>query len=249
MTNWLTYRFTLAPDLSLERVAQRLPFTYTGADFYALCSDAMLKAITRSARLVDARVAEINRDRAAEVPSKSPITIAYFFDHFASEEYTQVVVTEEDFFGAQKELVPSVSAEELGHYERVRKEFEGGKEKENKDQSSAAATGLGKNGATARDQTAEMLRREMKQRAITSANSSMNGQQGSNGTSNGKGKAMAPPLQNTVVDDEDYIVRTDHLSLNGSGKGKGKGKGKSVAIAAPEDGFGDAAAADDDMYA
>ena len=41
-------------------MAQRLPFTYTGADFYALCSDAMLKAVTRQAGAVDAKVRALN---------------------------------------------------------------------------------------------------------------------------------------------------------------------------------------------
>ncbi|KAI4248985.1 MAG: hypothetical protein L6R42_009123, partial [Xanthoria sp. 1 TBL-2021] len=52
----LTRKFSLHPDLSLARVAQSLPFTYTGADLYALCSDAMLKAITRQASAVDAKI-------------------------------------------------------------------------------------------------------------------------------------------------------------------------------------------------
>ena len=45
----LTRKFNLDPDLELKRVAESLPFTYTGADLYALASDAMLKAITRQA--------------------------------------------------------------------------------------------------------------------------------------------------------------------------------------------------------
>ena len=35
----------------------------------------------------------------------------------------------EDFIKAQNELIPSVSAEELQHYLRVRENFEGGKRK------------------------------------------------------------------------------------------------------------------------
>ncbi|PBP17456.1 Peroxisomal biogenesis factor 6 [Diplocarpon rosae] len=54
----LTRKFTLHPTLSLPRIASRLPFTYTGADFYALCSDAMLKAVTRQASLVDSKELE-----------------------------------------------------------------------------------------------------------------------------------------------------------------------------------------------
>jgi len=123
------FRFTLHPSLSLPRVASRLPFTYTGADFYALCSDAMLKAVTRQASLVDAKLAAINASQ------KTKVSTAYFFDHYATKEDTDVVVTEEDFILAENELVPSVSVGELEHYGKVRGMFEKadetkGKEKE-----------------------------------------------------------------------------------------------------------------------
>ncbi|KAH8820383.1 P-loop containing nucleoside triphosphate hydrolase protein, partial [Xylogone sp. PMI_703] len=143
----LTRKFTLHPSLSLARVASRLPFTYTGADFYALCSDAMLKAVTRKASLVDKRIRELNTE-LAERPSSpsaykgklpqyqqqthqpSKITTAYFFDHYATPEDVSVMVTEEDFINAQRELVPSVSAKELEHYQRVREMFENGDKKD-----------------------------------------------------------------------------------------------------------------------
>lgn len=86
---------------------------------YALCSDAMLKAITRQARSVDAKVAAHN------AANRSSISIAYFFDHLATDEDTAVMVTEQDYIDAHKELVPSVSADELRHYDRVRRTFEG----------------------------------------------------------------------------------------------------------------------------
>ena len=95
----LTRKFSLHPDLSLRHVADQLPFTYTGADLYALCSDAMLKAITRQASAVDAKIKEL---------PGGPVTTAYFFDHLASEEDIAVMVTEEDFAAAKRELVPSV---------------------------------------------------------------------------------------------------------------------------------------------
>ncbi|EHL02385.1 putative Peroxisomal biogenesis factor 6 [Glarea lozoyensis 74030] len=118
----LTRKFTLHPSLSLGRVASRLPFTYTGADFYALCSDAMLKAVTRQASLVDTKIAGINA--TAEENNKTKISTAYFFDHYATKGDIEVVVTEEDFVMAERELVPSVSFGELEHYKRVRAQFE-----------------------------------------------------------------------------------------------------------------------------
>ncbi|KAK5361749.1 peroxisomal assembly protein [Exophiala xenobiotica] len=114
----LTRKFTLAPDVDLERVASRLPFTYTGADLYALCSDAMLKAITRKTRAVDDKVQQISKTRGEE------ISTGYFFDHLATDEDVQVVVSEEDFSAAQNELVGSVSKKELEHFERIRNMFE-----------------------------------------------------------------------------------------------------------------------------
>ncbi|KEQ76215.1 AAA-domain-containing protein [Aureobasidium namibiae CBS 147.97] len=200
----LSRKFTLDPELDLGRVAEKLPFTYTGADLYALCSDAMLKAITRSARIVDNRVAEINDERARRSPPEPPISVAYFFDHFATEVDTSVVVAEEDFMAAERELVPSVSADELGHYERVRREFEGGKEKEEKASQQPNGTGS---------------------RNI-----------------NGKGKAIDQEFTDSV--DEDFVIRTDHLSINGSGKGKGKARAEIPDGAR----FGEGAD-DEDMYA
>ncbi|RKF73254.1 Peroxisomal biogenesis factor 6 [Golovinomyces cichoracearum] len=115
-------RFNLHPNLSLENLVRKLPFTYTGADFYALCSDAMLNAVTRQSSLVDSRVSEINDNNARS--GKGKISIAYFFDHFATDEDVAVTVTEEDFRTAQTGLIPSVSAKELENYQRVRTQFE-----------------------------------------------------------------------------------------------------------------------------
>lgn len=95
----LTRKFTMHPGMSLRLVAESLPFTYTGADLYALCSDAMLKAITRQASAVDAKIKAL---------SGAPVTTAYFFDHLATDEDIAVMVTEEDFFAANRELVGSV---------------------------------------------------------------------------------------------------------------------------------------------
>ena len=41
----LTRRFTLASDVSLEDLARRCPRRYTGADLYALCADAWMRAV------------------------------------------------------------------------------------------------------------------------------------------------------------------------------------------------------------
>ena len=98
----LTRKFAIADDCRLEAVAETLPFTYTGADLYALCSDAMLKAITRQARHVDDRIREMEEKQGSKVST------AWFFDNVAGAEDINVVVAKEDFEEARRELVGSV---------------------------------------------------------------------------------------------------------------------------------------------
>ena len=54
----LTRKFKLDPQIRLDLVAEQCPFNYTGADFYALCSDAMLKAMSRKAEEIDRKIGE-----------------------------------------------------------------------------------------------------------------------------------------------------------------------------------------------
>lgn len=95
----LTRKFHLGPDVSLRRLAESMPFTYTGADLYAICSDAMLKAITRQCAAVDSRIKQLHDGK---------VTPAYFFDHLATPDDIHVTVREQDFIGAVRELVGSV---------------------------------------------------------------------------------------------------------------------------------------------
>jgi len=52
----LTRKFHLDPNLDLKDVAEKCSFNYTGADFYALCSDALLNAMTRKAGVLEQKL-------------------------------------------------------------------------------------------------------------------------------------------------------------------------------------------------
>lgn len=54
----LTRKFRLHPDLDLKEVADQCSLNYTGADFYALCSDALLNAMTRKAEELENKLGE-----------------------------------------------------------------------------------------------------------------------------------------------------------------------------------------------
>lgn len=158
----------------------------------------MLKAVTRQAAAVDAKIREINADPARSARRQGPISTAYFFDHHATPDDIAVMVTEEDFLAAHRELVPSVSAGELAHYEKVRETFEGASDKDKK----AAAAGSG-------------LRAVSGSSVISRASSKGKGKAVAGG-SKGKGKAIA------LDSDEEYGSEGDVAVLNGKGKGKGK---------------------------
>ena len=90
----LTRRFNLATDVALPELARRCPARYTGADLYALCADAWMRAVKRRLALGDA---------GAEAP---------------------VVVETADFEGSMAELAPSLSAEELERYAQLASGFD-----------------------------------------------------------------------------------------------------------------------------
>lgn len=223
----------------------------------------MLKAITRQANAVDAKVRTVNAERAAQ--TKAPITTAYFFDHLATDEDTAVMVTEEDFLGAKAELVPSVSVDELRHYERVRQTFEGqAKEKEGQGQmtigqaAAAAAQGgekvpigaLRLDGGDGGAKEKGKGKGKEKGKGKSKGKASAEGDEGIDGEDGDGNEAEREAGGDEDEDEDEYIIRTDHLKTNGSaGKGKGKamaadgGRGMNGGAA-----FGEGAEGDEDMY-
>lgn len=96
------------------------------------------------------------------------------------------MVTEEDFVEAHQELVPSVSADELRHYDRVRRQFEGaGKKEEEKTGGNQAlqpaVNGKGKGKAAVPIDDAETI-------VIRAEKLDLNGEGGAGG-SRGNGKS------------------------------------------------------------
>lgn len=145
------------------------------------------------------------------------MSTAYYFDHHATPEDVAVTVTEDDFLKANDELVPSVSAGELRHYEKVRETFEGGRGEARKgDEEKGKPNGAGPvvGGSDARPGS------KGKGKAVVGK---------------GKGKAVA-----TSDDDDDDGEHEDGGARYTNGHANGKGKGKAVA------GFQDGTASDDD---
>ncbi|KXN87722.1 Peroxisomal biogenesis factor 6 [Leucoagaricus sp. SymC.cos] len=118
----LTRKFKLHPDLDLKDIAERCPFNYTGADFYALCSDAMLNAMSRTAQRIEDKLANLNLNPGDQA-HPYPLTPQYYLAEMASPDEIRVEVYKEDFLQAVRNLVPSISQAEMEHYARVQERF------------------------------------------------------------------------------------------------------------------------------
>lgn len=89
------HRFILAQDIDLYDLAMRCPANVTGADIYALCSEALLAALRQL-------VQQLEREGRRE----DDATLIVSADHFNS---------------ALSHLTPSVSQTELERYQKLQK--------------------------------------------------------------------------------------------------------------------------------
>ncbi|PWN43106.1 AAA-domain-containing protein [Ceraceosorus guamensis] len=174
----LTRKFKLDAELSLGDIAEQCPFNLTGADFYALCSDAMLKAMTRKASEVDGKIAELN----AQPPPYDfphPMTPQYYLAERASASDVEVRVSRVDFEAALRELSPSVSEAEMAHYREVQAKFS--KPPEERDAEEKQHAGLPAPNGKASGRTDDDLVRALRQLGVDASN---------------EHGELAPPMQN-----------------------------------------------------
>lgn len=112
----LTRKFKLHPDIDLPAIASQCPLTYTGADFYALCADTMLHALSRKVSLLESKRNHLN---ALPKFQPHPISCQFYISEMVSEADLEVIICMEDFMDALNELTPSVNDEELAYYSGI----------------------------------------------------------------------------------------------------------------------------------
>lgn len=187
----------------------------------------MLKAVTRQATAVDAKIKALNLDLPPDRPS---LSTANFFDHHATPEDIAVMVTEQDFLEANRELIPSVSAGELQHYEHVRATFEGGRDKKGAEDKGASTPNTVVSAFSDHTSTTNFSRPKL----------AAGRPKGRVSSGKGKGKATAGDSEEDSNGGENA-----YGSYQGGVNGRSKGKGKAVATARFQDGT---ASDDDGLY-
>ncbi|KAH9580914.1 Vps4 oligomerization [Trypanosoma melophagium] len=113
----LTRKFNLAQDVDFDLLLNTLSLEYTGADLFALCSDAMMFAV--EAMLQDAMKGSVTTDETTTTTT----TASQAVEENNSNEAPRLVVRMADFLQARSQLKPSVSKEDLKRYESLRTKF------------------------------------------------------------------------------------------------------------------------------
>ncbi len=111
----LTRGFRLSRDVDLAAVVDACPLTFTGADFYALCSSALSAAVVRLT---------VELQQVAEEASlaSAALTLDAVLQRLTDDDVTPTV-TQRDFTDALRSTVPSVSPQEVHSYEQLRLRF------------------------------------------------------------------------------------------------------------------------------
>jgi len=97
----LTRKLHIGSSVSLEEIIEKCPLNLTGADFYALCSDSLLAAIT---------------DQIEQIERKE--------DDIADRKLPEdLKIEKRHFMRALERLSPSVSVEELEYYKKIQASY------------------------------------------------------------------------------------------------------------------------------
>ncbi|EPY22269.1 peroxisome assembly protein [Strigomonas culicis] len=111
----LTRKFSLDADVDLRAIVDQMDFVYTGADFFALCSDAMMLAVQEKLDEAKADLGATQQQRTDLANDEgSPNTDA---------EKDAFTVSMKHFRKSLDQLKPSVSPDDLKRYELLRKKF------------------------------------------------------------------------------------------------------------------------------
>jgi peroxin-6 len=124
-------RFDLPEEINLDDIIDMCPENLTGADFYALCSNALLNAIRRQILDQESGMhAWFDLSNNFSLFFEGKWRKLYNYPTFCFVVATKAGLTQQDFELAIENLVPSVSDVELRHYEKIQWEFNKNKQAE-----------------------------------------------------------------------------------------------------------------------
>ena len=113
----------LKEDVNLDKVAERLPQNFTGADFGALSSEAYMIAVNQRIQTLETEIQEYKTEQGMN-PDDELLPETYFKLRFPGDtNQCKIFVSQADFMAAIPKVVPSISMIELQRYEKLRDKY------------------------------------------------------------------------------------------------------------------------------
>ena len=109
----------------LEEAMESFPPTLSGADLSAVASGALMRGLKRVCKRIEEEVYSINSEKGVDNDSELAVDIDDVMESW-SKEQLQPMMTVNDFVEAAKEIVPSISAQDLENFERLQTQFSSG---------------------------------------------------------------------------------------------------------------------------
>lgn len=114
-----------APDTVLEIAMQSFPPTLSGADLSAVASGALMRGLKRVCDQIEEEARSINLEKGFNEGSEMAIDIDDVMESWPAEKL-QPVLTTDDFIEAAKDIVPSISSQDLKRFEELQRQFSSG---------------------------------------------------------------------------------------------------------------------------
>ena len=115
----ITRKYVHEDDVDFDQLLEQCGDRFTGADFAGLCSGAMAFALKRRVQALQDDIAKRNENIVEDYKKWTPRKLLTEL----GEDDLVVKVSMVDYLKSLETTVPSVSAEELEHYEQLRQKF------------------------------------------------------------------------------------------------------------------------------
>lgn len=109
----------------LGQAMESFPPTLSGADLSAVASGALMRGLKRVCKRIEEEVRSINLEKGVDNDSELAVDIDDMMESWRKEQL-QPMMTVNDFVEAAKEIVPSISSQDLENFERLQTQFSSG---------------------------------------------------------------------------------------------------------------------------
>ena len=106
----------------IERAMESFPPRLSGANLSAVASGALMQGLKRMCEQIEEESHSINLEKGVDDNSEMAVDINDVMESW-SKEQLQPMMTVVDFVEAPKEIVPSISNQDIQHFERLKRQF------------------------------------------------------------------------------------------------------------------------------